>query len=99
MLSFSLSLKMKLNIMPFLLKFLFKRFLAFIIAFHNAHKFNKIGTHLVYFLKMNVYIIKIVLLFNEVMILIWKVFLKEKMQKLKSQTFKLWNAWKTIGNN
>lgn len=56
--------------MPFLLKFLFKRFLAFIIAIHNAYKFHKIGTHLVYFLKMNVYIIKIVLLFNEAMILI-----------------------------
>ena len=64
MLRFSLSLKMKLNIMLFLLKFLFKGLSAFIIAIHNEHKFHKIfGTYLAYFLKMDIYIIKIVFIF------------------------------------
>lgn len=54
MLRFYLSLKMKLNSMTFLLRFLFKRLKAFITAIHNAITFNKMGTQLIYTLKMSV---------------------------------------------
>lgn len=52
MLRFYLSLKMKLNIIQFLLDFLFKIFSVFITAIHNAIKFNNMGTQFIYFLKI-----------------------------------------------